>query len=690
MHRHRRTTAIAGTAAVLITALAVACSRDEGGSEPRDGGARSSQDSPAARDASGRAPVTTSRGDDPPYAQRFRVDELRADRDAPRSEADGAGRAWIDGDRVVRAGARGRWTIHYEAGPLGVALGGSVRVTIPPFWNWTAGQTHSPDAPGYVTARVASPDTGDLELEVSVAQGFAIGVFPTGRALREGERLEITYGAGPARAQADRYAERESPFWVTVDGDGDGVGGLVVDSPTIEIVAGRPRRLVLTLPSTAHPGDEVLVRFAVLDRFGNAGVDFTGEVQLIAVSDGLELPESVRLEADARGVGSAVGLVTAAGVHHVVALAVPDEPPADAAEDFEGWGAESNPLEANARAPRILWADLHGHSNLSDGTGTPEDFLVYARDVAALDVVSLTDHDHWGMRKLDATPEMWERIRAATNAANAPGEFVSLLGYEWTSWIHGHRHVVYFGDEGGVISSVDEETESPTGLWDALRAQGQPALTFAHHSAGGPIPTNWDVAPDPEFEPVTEVASVHGVSEGPDSPLRIYQPKPNNYVRDALDRGYKLGFVGSGDGHDGHPGLPQMNAACGGLAAILSEDRTREGVLAALRERRCYATNGPRIILRAALGEARMGSTLKAPAAGADPLLLFVHAIGTAPLERIEVIRAGAVRQVVDCEGAWDLSTAFDVADLAAGEYVYVRVVQQGDGLAWSSPFFIE
>ena len=38
----------------------------------------------------------------------------------------------------------------------------------------------------------------------------------------------------------------------------------------------------------------------------------------------------------------------------------------------------------SANGPRILWGDLHGHSNFSDGTGLPEDYFVYARDVAAL------------------------------------------------------------------------------------------------------------------------------------------------------------------------------------------------------------------------------------------------------------------------------------------------------------------
>ena len=29
---------------------------------------------------------------------------------------------------------------------------------------------------------------------------------------------------------------------------------------------------------------------------------------------------------------------------------------------------------------------------------------------------------------------------------------MTILGYEWTSWVHGHRHVLYFGDEGEVLT----------------------------------------------------------------------------------------------------------------------------------------------------------------------------------------------------------------------------------------------
>ena len=38
-----------------------------------------------------------------------------------------------------------------------------------------------------------------------------------------------------------------------------------------------------------------------------------------------------------------------------------------------------------------------GAGAVSDGTGVPVDYFIYARDVSALDVVSLTDHDHMGV-----------------------------------------------------------------------------------------------------------------------------------------------------------------------------------------------------------------------------------------------------------------------------------------------------
>lgn len=604
-----------------------------------------------------------------PSARLDTLESLRADLKAKRHPSDGGGRARLESvEGELVAGGRARFAFVYEAGPLGVAEGGRVFLQVSPFWGWSAPQTVEPAGPGFTEV---STDASGVRLESETYGSQLLGIAVGGRRLEAGEQIRIVYGSGPAKAEVDRFAERGSVFWFAVDGNGDGVRGLLAEAPTVDVSPGPAARLVLTLPTTARPGEDVRLGVALVDALGNAGPAFDGTIRL-ASPPGLRLPAALRIAASGRGRGSVVGSAGEEGLYHVEAEA-PD-----------GLRGRSNPLVVSRDGSRVFWGDLHGHSGISDGTGTAQDYFLYARDVAGLDVVALTDHDHWGMRPLATTPALWAEIRREAQAFHAPGRFVTLLGYEWTSWVHGHRHVLYFRDEGRVLDSVDPRYESPFQLWDALR--GEPALTFAHHSAGGPIATNWSIPPDPVLEPVTEIVSVHGSSEAPDSPRVIYDAVRGNFVRDVLSRGYVLGFVGSGDGHDGHPGLAGLASPNSGLAAILSESLTREAVLEALRARRVYATNGPRILLRASLGGNPMGATL-APPAGRTTLR--VRVVAEAPLERVDVVRAGTVIESVSCGGASDFTFSRDVGGLRSAEHLYVRAVQEDGGAAWSSPFFV-
>jgi hypothetical protein len=446
------------------------------------------------------------------------------------------------------------------------------------------------------------------------------------------------------------------------------VRGLVVDSPVLDVEAGPPSQLVATGPTTARVGDTVRIRLALLDARGN-GSSARDEAELVADA-GLEVPASVALR---DGHATIEARVRAPGILRVHASAK------------SGFAAQTNPLVVLPQVPPVYWADLHGHSNASDGSGSVEDYFRYARDVAGLDVAVLTDHDAIGRRPLDQNADAWRAIRETVAAFDEPGRFVTLTGFEWTSWIHGHRHVLYFDGAGDVVSSIDPAHDTPQELWSALR--GKPALTFAHHSAGGPIATNWAIPPDPELEPLTEIVSVHGSSEAEDGPGRIYAPVAGHFVRDVLARGYRLGFVGSGDSHDGHPGLAQLaNSGSGGLAAILADDLTRDSVYAALRARRTYATNGPRILLDVRLGDAPMGSVV----AAAPRARLTVLAVGESGFERIDLVRGPAVAKTIAGEQRVRIGFTEELRDLRAGETIYVRAIQSDGGTAWSSPFFVD
>jgi hypothetical protein len=603
------------------------------------------------------------------------VETMRAGAAAKRHPADGGGHARLvrDADQApftTRATAD-RFRIVYEVGPRGIAKGGSVQLQVSPFWGWSTPQVIYPDGPGFTEVRAAP---ADIAVRTRTLDEQLLGIEVTGRPLVEGDRLEIVYGAGPARAQTDRYAERGSRFWIAVDGDGDGVRAFLPDSPAIDVLPGPPAELRVTVPSVARPGEDLRVVVAVLDAALDTGVSFAGDAVFVDPPAGLALPHAVHFDGSEHGRREVRAVAREPGTYRLEV----------AAGDLR---ARSNPLVVSEQAPRILWGDLHGHSAYSDGTGLPEDYFVYARDVSALDVVALTDHDHWGILPLAEHPELWREIRAQTRRFHAPGRFVTLLGFEWTSWIHGHRHVLYFADDGPVIDSLAEATDSPAKLWHALGKRS--AITIPHHPAGGPIAIDWDVAPDPRFEPDVEVVSIHGSSEAPDSPNVIHEPVAGHFARDALARGYRLGFVGSGDRHDGHPGAFALGPAEGGLAAILSEERTREGVLRALRERRVYATNGARIVLRVALGGTPIGGVLPLASSSRARETLFVSITGSAPLETVEVVRSGQIVDRVRLDGKLDVSLSSELSDLSAGEYVYVRVTQADGGAAWSSPIYV-
>jgi hypothetical protein len=160
-----------------------------------------------------------------------------------------------------------------------------------------------------------------------------------------------------------------------------------------------------------------------------------------------------------------------------------------------------------------------------------------------------------------------------------------------------------------------------------------------------------------------------------------------NTVRDALARGYRLGLIGSGDSHDGHPGLAQLaSGGSSGLAAIFASEPTREAVLEALRARRVYATNGPRIVLAVTLDGKPMGSVQPAGAGKS----LVVHVAAPGPLEAVEWITAAGIVGATPGEGQRSLAFESSAPELAAGSWLYVRVRQRDGGAAWSSPFFFE
>ena len=112
--------------------------------------------SPGARAGEDRAaeatPASVVAGEGFADARPAKVERLLRSRARSPSPADGQGRAWLGrrlGTRLrVQASQKGRWSIVYEAGETGIAVGGSIRLRIPPFLGWTPPQLTDPRARG--------------------------------------------------------------------------------------------------------------------------------------------------------------------------------------------------------------------------------------------------------------------------------------------------------------------------------------------------------------------------------------------------------------------------------------------------------------------------------------------------------------------------------------------------------------
>lgn len=598
------------------------------------------------------------------------------------SPRDGQGTVTVS-PRVVPVRSPVTLTFVYTAGSKGIEVGGGVLCYVSSFWGWTPPQNYHSDMPGYVTVSGSAPA---VHLDVKVdARNQVVLAEIRDNPLRGGQTITFIYGDTSdghhptAQGLSDRYAERDERFFFKVDGDGDGFFTPLKHQPRFRVEARHAAKLVVYGPSWAEVNKPFDLTIAVLDATNNLVESYTGSLRLEPQGASATCPREVGFKADDRG---AIRVSVTASAPGVLCLTI-----ADPAQVLPS--AISNPIVVSVETQKkyvLYWADLQGHCNVCDGTGSPEDYYHYARNVARLDAVALTDHDHWGYLPLDQDPATWRRLCELSRTLYEPGRFVTFPAYEWTNWTFGHQHVLFLHEsEAEVFGWAQERSDHPTKLWKLLA--GRACLTVPHHPGGAPVPICWKYY-NPQYQPVVEMVSVHGVAEYVGCPRCISGPVESGMVQSALARGYRLGIIGSGDTHDGHPGLGSPGARAG-LAGIYATALTREAIFEALRARRVYATTGCRSLLRFHLGDTPMGGVVRL-VNPADPRKLFVSVLGEAPIANLAIIKNN--REVASHKGGglivtWNWS---DPAPARAGDYYYVRIAQADGEWIWSSPIFIE
>jgi len=605
---------------------------------------------------------------------------------------------------LATAGKPGQWLITMRLDER-LPAGSRIRVALPRHSDWARPQVKNPGRPEHWSARVVQGEYLDAAVPKSKNPREVSVVFTTSVPLDETYAIQIQIG-GLAMATPQTFWQKRLQVTIQVARPGDEGFVPIHECPTIEVVGGDATSLKLIAPSVVAPDEEFSVLVRAQDAFANPSSRYDGTVDVGG-------PHAVTFTPADRGVRRAGGLrVQSPGVHRV-----------SGRDEKNNLTAKSNPIMCES-APeyRIYWGYIHGHTELSDGLGTAEEYFRYARDSCALDFCALGDHDH----DHGLTDDGWDLTRHVTDIFNRPGSFVTLLGYEWAKWRRngdGDKCVYFPGDHETIYRSGDPRYDTPAKLFAAL-PKGE-ALVIPHHTACVGNHCDWKDH-DPEFERLVEIYSVWGNSErsvkdGNPMPVNLprndeskylfYIPKSAGevavgFVQNALKMGCRLGFTAGGDDHIGHPGddtrYPTLRFKYkAGLTAVYARSLTREEIWRALWERRCYATTGARMILQFGLGDRMMGAEIPLDSDLRSERRLTCRAVGEQPLQKIEIVRNG--EDVHTHEAAsddesfeWMDTSPFDEIALASrfhdGQrfiFYYMRVTQQDGELAWASPIWI-
>lgn len=151
-------------------------------------------------------------------------------------------------------------------------------------------------------------------------------------------------------------------------------------------------------------------------------------------------------------------------------------------------------------ALHVYYGDLHSHSAVGYGHGSPEDAFHNAR--LQLDFVCLTPHGWWHDIPADEprlaavvdyhrqgfarAAQQWAHIKELVRRNHQDGAFVTFLGFEWHSCRYGDHNVYFKGDDGEIIRADD--MDALRAALRAYRARGIETMLIPHHIGYKPPP----------------------------------------------------------------------------------------------------------------------------------------------------------------------------------------------------------
>ncbi|HPS56873.1 MAG TPA: CehA/McbA family metallohydrolase [Spirochaetota bacterium] len=318
---------------------------------------------------------------------------------------------------------------------------------------------------------------------------------------------------------------------------------------------------------------------------------------------------------------------------------------------------------------------IHNHTTVSGAQGTPEEAYAYARDIAGMDFLGITDHAE------EISSREWADLNAAAELFNEDNSFIALRGFEWSSTSnYGHVSIIETAD---FVRSDDTAADTFNELCAWL--SGTNGIAFFNHP--GREDDNSTEFSHFTTAPVINFAGMELWNRNDGFSIYYYN---DGYVSgdggmgfydEALQHGWHIGASGSGDDHRAAWGTAQKFRL-----AVLAHAKTRDDILAAFRANRFYSTLDRNLAMSFKINGSEMGSTVSA---GTYTLEINLDDGSTDDIfTGIDLLRNGIVLNSWS-PGEKQVSITQEIT-VSAGEYYYVRVRQDDGDEAVSSPAWVE
>jgi len=363
----------------------------------------------------------------------------------------------------------------------------------------------------------------------------------------------------------------------------------------------------------------------------------------------------------------------------------------------------------------VFFGNLHSHTSYSDGSATPADAYAHARDVAGLDFLAITEHNHRQAGSIAGDHTLYNGTQAdslisTAGRFNQTGSFVAIYGQEFSSIGSGnHANVLEIGE-------VIDEAEVPNGEWDNLLntwlpahadSQGQPPILLLNHPATGDSPNSKEYGIDDFPGDVAGwrtrldrhahlINMINGPSHDQTSPSAASEGEFLRY----LNMGLHLAPTADQDNHRRNWG-----SAAPTRTGVWAPALSKADVLTALRERRAYATEDQNLriigtVNGALMGTRFVGSDVPVPGTALAISVSIEDADEPSAEYTIDVFRdtvgGTAVADVVKQQehSGNGTFTIPDVAYQGGDQYVFLRITQHDEAgrrdRAWLAPVWFE